>query len=114
MMNHACIILHRFQRASKQSVNQRIILSYQIKSILQRVQIVHHQSGGTTATGQGGEHVRIGGGSGDSSLLGDTFHGPDGIIGQYDCEGFNERLEETNNDLELGQSNVVVVEGCQE
>lgn len=56
----------------------------------------------------------VGGRCGNGSLLGDTFHGPNGIIGQNDGEGFNKGLEETNNDLKLTERHIVVVEGCQE
>jgi hypothetical protein len=58
--------------------------------------------------------VSVGGGGGHSPLLGDTFHGPNGIIGKNDGQRFNEGLEEANDDLKLAQCHVVVVEGCQE
>lgn len=91
-----------------------IVKTYQIKSILQRVQIIDHQSRGPSTAGQGRKHVCIGGRSGNGSLLGNAFHGPNGIIGQNDGEGFNKGLEEAYNDLKLAERHIVVVEGCQE
>ena len=88
--------------------------TYQIKPILQRVQIVDHQSRGPSTAGQGRKHVCVGGRCGNRSFLGDTFHGPNGIIGQNDGEGFNKGLEKANNDLKLTERHIVVVEGCQE
>jgi hypothetical protein len=58
--------------------------------------------------------VCVGGRGGNGSLLGDAFHGSNGIIGQNNCEGFDKGLEEANNDLKLAERHIIVVEGCQE
>ena len=74
------------------------------------MQIVNHQPRGSAATGEGTEHVRVGGGSRNSSFLRDSLHCANWIKRKNHSEALDEGPRQGDEHLELGQSNVVVVE----
>eukprot|EP00968_Pinguiococcus_pyrenoidosus_P029159 scaffold8360_cov286-Pinguiococcus_pyrenoidosus.AAC.1 len=85
----------------------------EVKAVLQRVHIVHHESRRPRGQGQVTQHPRIRAAGGHLPLHGDSLHGAHGVERQYHRETLHETLQKHDHDTQLTQRHVVVVEAAQ-
>lgn len=107
-------LLHFALQQGDGGLQRRHGVPVQVEPILQGVEVVDHEPGGTAAVRQAAKHVSVGGRRGHLALPDDPLHSPHGREGQDDGHGLHEALEEAYHDLKLAQRDVVVVEAGQE
>lgn len=89
--------------------------SVEVEAILETVEVVYHEASAVITTErEGGEKLGVGVGGGDLALLDDSLHGSDWEVREDDGETLDEGLEQSDEDGELRERDVVVVEGGDE
>lgn len=88
--------------------NLRYGMTGEVKAILQRVQVIHHQTRGPATTWQSAEHAGQRRRRGHHAFFRDTFHGASRVVREDDRHGLYEAFQQHHDHVELAEGGVVV------